>query len=103
MVELGRYPDTHVVVELELTPVWWRELTKKLTAKPREAPVRMLLVQAQCLALELPGVQSVVVEMRRFVVKLSVPRDASNELLCQAAGKCRDKIHALEITCLARD
>ncbi len=92
---------SRVKVELELTPTWWRRLASNLTAKPEHAQARALLAQAVAVALELPLAQGVRIERKEFAVTVMVARDVSMELLAQAAETCREKLHALDVTCLA--
>ena len=88
-------------VELELTPTWWRRLSMSLTSRPEHAPSRELLAQAIAIALELPAAHSVRVELTSFVVMVAAPHDCTIELLARAAEVCREKLHALDIGCLA--
>lgn len=91
---------SRVKVELELTPFWWRDLAANLTSKPEHASARALLAQAVAIALELPNSQSVRIERSCFAVLVGAPRECSTGLLAQAAETCREKLHALDVSCL---
>lgn len=92
---------SRLTVELELTPRWWHLLVPCLTSQPKHAQQRALLAQAIAIAMELPLAQSVQVERRAFKVVVHVSRDVLLEMLARAAETCRDKLHALDVTCLA--
>ena len=96
------YDPLKLRVQLELTPKWWRQLTKRLSAHPNYNDARVLHAQCIAIAMRLDGVFSLTTERERLLVLVNVPRDVLFEQLALKAGACRDAMHLLDTTCLER-
>ncbi len=94
------YDPLKMRVELELTPKWWRQLTRHLSAHPNYNDARVLHAQCVGIAMRLDGVWSLTTERDRLLVLVNVSRDVPFEQLALKAGECRDAMHQLDTTCL---
>lgn len=91
----------HVKVELELTPRWWRQLTRRLTQGTAFKPVRELHAQASEIAFKLgPGVRMLKTRRSSFIACLLVPSDTSLVALCEKAGQVVEELNKLDVGCL---
>lgn len=93
---------TKVRIELELTPKWWRQLTKRLSAHPNYNDARVLHAQVIGLAMGIDGVFSVTTERERLLALALVPPDVTGAQLAQKAELVREAMHQLDTTCLQR-
>lgn len=90
-----------VIVELELTPTWWTQLTKRLQQGDAHKPVRELHAQACAVAFKLGGaVQMLKTERSAFVARLSVPTDVSLAVLCERAAAVIEELNALDLSAI---
>ncbi len=94
---------TKVRIELELTPKWWSQLTRRLSAHSNYNDARVLHAQVVGLAMSIDGVFSVTTESQRLLVLALVPRDVTGEQLAQKAEQVREAMHQLDTSCLRCD
>ena len=89
-------------VELEVTPSWWTKLACNLSPRAPES-FHLLFAQVAAIVLELRPCKRMTVERTKLHVVVHPDRDVSLAKLCEMADGIRDRLEALDISCLLRD